>query len=98
MLAARVVLKSVRALVVRPRLWSTAAVEFARFAPNGWWRRPPFLPLPPAGLAGFRAETMYGDPAAEPSRSDVIVWLEWCRAQNPRPRVPRIPATRPRHR
>ena len=53
-----------------------------RFAPDGWWRRPPFVPLPPVDLVRLRSETMYGDPAREPSPADVVVWLEWCRAQD----------------
>lgn len=30
------------------------------FAPNGWWRRFPFLPLPPWEYVKFRQDTMYG--------------------------------------
>ncbi|MCY4175768.1 MAG: hypothetical protein OXD37_05490 [Acidimicrobiaceae bacterium] len=71
-----------RALIARPRLWPTALRQAARFAPGGWWRRPPFLPLPAGGLIGFRSEAMYGDPGKRPEPEDVIVWLEWCRAQN----------------
>ena len=79
---ARVVLRSAGAVAARPRLWWTALVQAARFAPDGWWRRPPFMPLPPGGLTRFRSETMYGDADVAPSRADVVVWLEWCRAQN----------------
>jgi hypothetical protein len=30
------------------------------FAPNGWWRRAPFLPVPPREYLLFRLHTMYG--------------------------------------
>ena len=80
----RTVLGSARAVAARPRLWPTALVALVRFAPDGWWRRPPFLPLPRPGLTRFRSETMYGDPDAGPAPADVVVWLEWCRAQNRR--------------
>ena len=83
--AARVVLQSAKAVAARPRLWSTALVQGARFAPDRWWRRPPFLPLPTPELARFRSETMYGDSEIAPSPPDVVVWLEWCRASS-RPR------------
>ena len=84
-LAAGMVLRSMAAVAKRPRLWPTALVQGARFVPDGWWRRPPFLPLPTGELARFRSETMYGDPQLPPSPDDIVVWLEWCRAQNRRP-------------
>ena len=74
------------ALLLRPPLWPTALVEFTRFVPGGWWRRAPFIPLPHKGLASFRVETMYGDAKTAPSAGDLIVWLQWCRAQNRRAR------------
>jgi len=70
------------ALLRRPKLLPTAFTQAVRFAPNGWWRRPPWLPLPAAGLIRFRSEAMYGDCGARFKPQDVIVWLEWCRAQN----------------
>lgn len=82
MFAARVVIRSARAVAVRPRLWPTAVAQLARFAPDRWWRRPPFIPLPAPELTGFRSETMYGDPDIPPSPADIVVWLEWCRTQN----------------
>ena len=83
-LAGRSALRSARAVAARPRLWPAAAALLLRFAPDRWWRRPPFVPLPPADLLRFRSETMYGDPDQTPSPADVAVWLEWCRAQRSR--------------
>ena len=81
-LAVRLALQSARAVAARPRLWPTAVVQLVRFAPDRWWRRPPFVPLPQPDLVRFRSETMYGDPAQAPSPADVVVWLEWCRSQD----------------
>lgn len=81
MVAVGFVLRTAGAVATRPRLWATTLMQLRRFASDRWWRRPPFLPLPPAGLVGFRAETMYGDRDAVPSADDMIVWLEWCRTQ-----------------
>ena len=83
--AAKSVVRATRALATRPRLWPTALVQMARFAPDRWWRRPPFVPLPTVELARFRSETMYGDAQVPPSPADIVVWLEWCRASS-RPR------------
>ena len=79
-------------MALRPRLWPVALRQLRRFAPRRWWLRPPFLPWPDAGLAAFRSETMYGDKAAVPAPSDVVTWLEWCRAQpgTGPPRRPRL--------
>jgi len=82
--AVRLALRSARAVAARPRLWPTAMALLLRFAPDRWWGRPPFAPLPPTDLLRFRSETMYGDPARTPSPEDLAVWLEWCRAQRSR--------------
>lgn len=78
----KVAVMSVWAVALRPRLWPAAMAALARFAPDGWWRRPPFLPVPTAALARFRSEAMYGDPAVGPRAADIVVWLRWCRAQS----------------
>jgi hypothetical protein len=46
----------------------------------GWWRRPPFLPVPPRAYLRFRIQTQYGTDGA-PSAADLVTYLEWCRAQ-----------------
>jgi len=69
------------AVLARPRLWWTALVEVRRFAPRGWWRRPPFVPLPSAELLAFRAETQYGDARHRLEPDDLISWSRWCRAE-----------------
>ena len=54
--------------------------QLIRLAPNGWWRRPPFLPLADRAYMEFRAATHYGDKNHAADPADVIAWLEWCRA------------------
>ena len=67
------------AVAVRPALWGVALRQAHRLAGRGWWRRPPFLPVPARAYAAFRATTQYGDPTTAPSVDDVIVWLQWAR-------------------
>ncbi|HEX2039498.1 MAG TPA: hypothetical protein VHF47_07165 [Acidimicrobiales bacterium] len=66
---------AVLAVVVRPWLWRSALA----LAPPGWWRRPPFLPVPDPAYAAFRLQTMYGDASHSPEPADVITYLGWCR-------------------
>ncbi|MGB1505048.1 MAG: hypothetical protein ACPHDT_06135 [Acidimicrobiales bacterium] len=77
----RTVFGALRVLISRPSLWATAIVQARRFVPDGWWRRPPFLPVPDAELLAFRASTQYGDPEHPASAADLVAWLEWCRAE-----------------
>lgn len=63
----------------RPALWFTAIVQAGEFAPRGWWRRKPFLPLPDAKYLEFRLETQYGL-TGRPQAAHVIEYLEWCRS------------------
>jgi hypothetical protein len=65
--------------VVRPRL----AVDLLRltwsFRARGWYRRPPFLPLPPPEYMRWRMFTAYGDEAAVPPVEDVVRFARWRR-------------------
>lgn len=69
---------AVGALVRRPSLWPTAVGQAARLARPGWWRRPPFLPLPDREYVRFRMETQYGT-TGSPRPEDLVTYLEWCR-------------------
>jgi len=75
-----------RALAPHPTLWPTAIAQLRRLAPRGWWRRPPYLPVPASDYLAFRSQTMYGDAARLPEPADVVTFVHWCRAF---PRVPR---------
>ena len=69
---------AIRALA-NPRL----AVDLLRlawsFRARGWYRRPPFLPLPPREYLRWRMFTAYGDEAAVPSLEDVVRFARWRR-------------------
>ncbi len=70
------------AVLFHPSLWIPAVRQAIRFTPDGWWRRPPFLPLPDRSYWKFRVETVFG---ASPSPLHVIgaqrlvEYLLWCR-------------------
>jgi hypothetical protein len=76
---ARAVAVVAGAVVRRPSLWPTAIRQLRRSARRGWWRRPPFLPLPSADYIRFRLLTQYGDTAATPTADDVVAYLQWSR-------------------
>ncbi len=71
--------RTVGAIARRPRLWTTAARQARRLAPTGWWRRPPFLPVPAKDYVGFRTLTQYGEIGRSPTPEDVVDYLAWCR-------------------
>ncbi len=73
--AALVVLRAVSS---RPSLWGEALRSAARLAPDRWWRRPPFLPVPDAAYWHFRMQTAFGEERALPSVQDVVDYLGWC--------------------
>ena len=83
------------AVALRPGLWPVALAQARRFAPRGWWRRPPFLPVPDRDLVRFRAVTMYGRPDAPVEPDDVVRWLRWCRAESRRRRARSTPSPAP---
>ena len=48
-----------------------------RFRAHGWYRRPPFLPLPSREYVRWRMYTAYGDYDAVPPAEDVIRYARW---------------------
>ncbi|NNE72329.1 MAG: hypothetical protein HKN26_01560 [Acidimicrobiales bacterium] len=73
-------LRAAMAVLRRPDLWFTAVRQVGRLAPSGWWRRPPFVPVPDAEYLRFRLQTAYGDADRDPEPADVVTYLQWCRA------------------
>ncbi len=71
-------LRAAWAVLRRPGLWGVAVVQTFRLARPGWWRRPPFVPVPPAAYLAFRLETQYGS-GHDPDPADVVTYLHWCR-------------------
>jgi hypothetical protein len=74
------------ALVAHPSLWWPGASALVRFSRHGWWRRPPFLPVPGESYWDFRLVTAFGGQGNEASleRLDVVSFLQWCRRTHPR--------------
>lgn len=68
------------AVLRHPSLWWTAVRQVGRLAAPGWWRRPPFLPLPAPDYLRFRLETVYGGAGERPiAPEDLVHYLRWCR-------------------
>jgi hypothetical protein len=47
------------------------------FRARDWYRRPPFLPLPPVSYLRWRQETAFGDPDANPDADAMERYLSW---------------------
>jgi hypothetical protein len=64
---------------MRPRL----ALDLVRlawsFRARDWYRRAPFLPLPPREYLRWRMFTAYGDEDAVPPLEDVVRFARWRR-------------------
>lgn len=65
------------AVLVRPSLWATAIGALFALSPRGWWKRPPFLPIPDAELVSWRVTTAYGQPNMTLARDDLLSYLRW---------------------
>jgi hypothetical protein len=48
-----------------------------RFRAKDWYRRAPFLPLPPAAYVEWRLHTAYGDGGAGPQPGELARYLRW---------------------
>jgi hypothetical protein len=69
---------TLRALV-RPRLAYDLLRLAWSFRARDWWRRAPFLPLPPREYMRWRMFTAYGDENAIPPVGDVVNFARWRR-------------------
>ena len=47
------------------------------FRGRDWYRRAPFLPIPPRSYVRWRLETAYGDPDARPPLDELERFLVW---------------------
>jgi hypothetical protein len=81
----RDVVSVVGAVMVHPSLWWAAVSAMARLSRRGWWRRPPFLPVPGDAYWDFRLVTAFGGTGADAvmSRDDVVAYLRWCQRARP---------------
>jgi hypothetical protein len=75
-----------RAVVAHPSIWWAGLAAVSRMARTGWWRRPPFLPLPGQSYWHFRLVTAFGGTKSETAMagSDVVAYLRWCQRARPR--------------
>ena len=71
-------LRSLLAVLRRPRLWSTAVRQVVRAIPARWWRgrRSSRCPIARTCGSGSRPRT---DGRRRPESTDVVRYLEWCR-------------------
>jgi hypothetical protein len=71
-----------RHVATRPRLALRLAREGLHYRRRGWWRRPPFLPLPPREYLEWRLHTAYGDDEeADPTPDELDRYVRWARRQ-----------------
>ncbi len=61
----------------RPRVIPAMLGAAWAFRGRAWYRRFPFLPVPPASYMRWRMETAFGDAGAEPSMDDLERYLLW---------------------
>lgn len=61
----------------RPRLIFAMLRVAWRFRARGWWRRPPFLPVPPREYVDWRMHTAYGDSGRDPSAAEMDRYIRW---------------------
>lgn len=61
----------------RPRLLLALISTGWRFRRRDWFRRPPFLPLPPADYMRWRMHTAFGDEPDALSAKDLEAYVLW---------------------
>src|SRR5262245_48711507 len=63
--------------LTRPRLLLLLLAVGWRFRRRAWYRRWPFLPLPPEDYIAWRLHTAFGDEASMPNADQAEVYLRW---------------------
>ena len=63
--------------LVRPAVGAALVRVAWRFRSHGWYRRPPFLPIPDRDYVRWRMDTAYGDPDAVPPIDAIVRYAEW---------------------
>lgn len=61
----------------RPTLIPSLLRAGWRFRARDWWRRPPFLPLPPRAYMAWRNETAFGSAEVQATPDALARYLEW---------------------
>jgi hypothetical protein len=84
-MTARALGRAALAVARHPTLWAVGLRQMFVLARPGWWRRPPFLPLPAPDYLRFRLETAYGTAGTGSGgdrpveAEDLVAYLRWCR-------------------
>ena len=73
----RTALGLARQAIRRPRLLGSLIRAAWRFRARGWWRRPPFLPVPPPAYMAWRMHTAYGDEGRSPTIPELERYVRW---------------------
>ncbi len=71
------VIRLILRALVRPRMMGVLARAAWRFRARDWYRRPPFLPLPPREYLDWRMHTAYGDDGRAPTVEEMERYLRW---------------------
>lgn len=66
----------------RPRLGLALLGAAWRFRARDWYRRAPFLPLPPPRYVAWRMHTAFGDEEATPDARLLARYLAWAVRMN----------------
>ena len=64
-------------VLMRPWLIPSVLRAGWRFRARGWWRRVPFLPLPPMEYLEWRLHTAYGDEGRDSTPGEVERYVRW---------------------
>lgn len=64
---------------VNPRVAADLLTMAWAFRRRDWYRRAPFLPVPPTEFVRWRMHTAYGDESAIPPLEDVLRFARWRR-------------------
>jgi hypothetical protein len=68
------------AVLIRPYLWPSAVATVFDFAPDRWWTRSPFVPIPDRTVMEWRVTTAYGQSDMTLAAQDIVSYLRWRRA------------------
>jgi hypothetical protein len=74
---ARVLARLIRYGLGRPVLLPSLFASAWHFRARDWFRRPPFLPLPPADYLSWRLHTAYGEAERLPDANELSRFLRW---------------------
>ncbi|MDE0898535.1 MAG: hypothetical protein OSA81_05910 [Longimicrobiales bacterium] len=74
----------------RPRMIPYLLRAAWAFRARDWYRRPPFVPLPPLSYMRWRLDTAYGNPDAEPTIDEMERYLVWSARMRTQMKSPQV--------